>query len=148
MTWDGVWRDSVLAAFFYQRIIFTYAHLHTEKIAISEKTQEEIFYSTYSYVLTAFVMKSSAFWDITPHSPQKVNQNFGGKCRPHFQGRRIIRARNQLCLLPASFWFLAWLIFGPEDEGDVPPKRRLNFNGLHGVIWQNTELLNKWFVLL
>jgi hypothetical protein len=29
-------------------------------------------------------------------------------------------------------------LFDPEDEGDVSPKRRLTFNGLHGVTSQKT----------
>jgi hypothetical protein len=39
-------------------------------------------------------MKSSIFWDITPYSPLKVNQRFGGTCRLHLQDRRISLARN------------------------------------------------------
>jgi hypothetical protein len=31
-------------------------------------------------------------------------------------------------------------LFDPEDGGDVPPKRRLTFNGLHGVIYQKIVL--------
>jgi hypothetical protein len=31
-------------------------------------------------------------------------------------------------------------MFGSEDGGDVPPKRRLTFNGLHGVISQKIVL--------
>jgi hypothetical protein len=34
-------------------------------------------------------------WDITPCSPLEVNGHFRGKCRLHFQERRIIQARNQ-----------------------------------------------------
>jgi hypothetical protein len=32
------------------------------------------------------------------------------------------------------------LFYDPEDGGDVPPKRRLPFNGLHGVISQKIVL--------
>jgi hypothetical protein len=46
-------------------------------------------------VLTAVVMKSSVFCDITPCSPLKVNQSFGGTCRLHLQDRRISQAKNQ-----------------------------------------------------
>jgi hypothetical protein len=35
---------------------------------------------------------------------------------------------------------LLGLFFDPEDGSDVPPKRRLAFNGLHGIISQNTVL--------
>jgi hypothetical protein len=31
-----------------------------------------------SEVLTAMVMKRAIFWDITPCSPSKINQHFGG----------------------------------------------------------------------
>jgi hypothetical protein len=41
------------------------------------------------------VMKSSAFWDITPCSLLKVNWRFGGTCRIHLQGQKISQARNQ-----------------------------------------------------
>jgi hypothetical protein len=34
-------------------------------------------------VLTAVVVKSSIFWDITPCSPLSVNRRFGGTCRLH-----------------------------------------------------------------
>jgi hypothetical protein len=44
---------------------------------------------------TESTLKSSIFWDITPCSPLKVNQRFGGTCRLQLQGQRISRARNQ-----------------------------------------------------
>jgi hypothetical protein len=46
-------------------------------------------------VLTAVVMKSTIFRDITPCSPLKVNRRFGGTYRLNLQGLRISRARNQ-----------------------------------------------------
>jgi hypothetical protein len=39
-------------------------------------------------VLTAVVMKSTIFWDITPCSPVKVNRRFGRIYRLHLQGRK------------------------------------------------------------
>jgi hypothetical protein len=57
-------------------------------------------------VLTAVVMKSSIFWDITLCSPLKVNQRLGGTCHLHVQDRRISQERNQheaeLCYLLVS----------------------------------------------
>jgi hypothetical protein len=41
-------------------------------------------------------LKSSIFWDITPHIPSKASRRFGGKRRPHLQARIISQARNQL----------------------------------------------------
>jgi hypothetical protein len=62
--------------------------------------------------------------DITPRSPVKVNRRFGGTYR-HL----------------LSHWFLARLIVRPWIwKPYVRPKRRLTFNGLHGVISQKTVL--------
>jgi hypothetical protein len=86
-------------------------------------------------------LKSSVFWDVTPCSPLKTNRRFCGTCRLQFQGQRII-GQARLYLLPASVWFLSWLIIlRPwRWRRHVPPKRQLNFNGLHGVISHKTEL--------
>jgi hypothetical protein len=46
-------------------------------------------------ILTAVVMKSSNFWDITTHSPLKVNRSFGGTYCLRLEGRRISEARSQ-----------------------------------------------------
>jgi hypothetical protein len=46
-------------------------------------------------VLTAVIMNSLDFWDMTPCSLLKYNRCFGGTCRLHFQGRRIRQAINQ-----------------------------------------------------
>jgi hypothetical protein len=46
-------------------------------------------------VLTAVVMKTSTFWDITPCNPLKVNRRFGETCHVHLQGRRISQERNE-----------------------------------------------------
>jgi hypothetical protein len=75
-------------------------------------------------VLSAVVMKTAVFWDITPCSPLKVNRRFGGTYLLHLQGPRISRARYQR----------------ESRKRCVPPKRRLNFSGLYGVIFQKTVL--------
>jgi hypothetical protein len=41
---------------------------------------------------------------------------------------------------PLLLCFLLGLFFDPEDGGDMFPKRRLTFNGLHGVISQKIVL--------
>jgi hypothetical protein len=46
-------------------------------------------------VLTAVVMKSVVFLDMTPCSPLKVNRCFGETIRLHFHDRRIRQARNK-----------------------------------------------------
>jgi hypothetical protein len=79
------------------------------------------------WVLTAVIMKSTIFWDITLCSPLKVNRRFGGIYRLHLQGR-ISRARNQRenrwQAEPTCFHagFLLGLFFDPQDEVDVFPR--------------------------
>jgi hypothetical protein len=88
------------------------------------------------------VIKNTISWAITPWSPLKVNRRFGETYRLHFQGRIISRARNRSAfhLLSCCFLF-AWLILRPwKWRRHVPPKHRLTFNGLHGVISQKTVL--------
>jgi hypothetical protein len=41
------------------------------------------------------VMNTSTFWDIAQFSPLRVNLSFGGICRLHHQGLRIMQAKNQ-----------------------------------------------------
>jgi hypothetical protein len=83
-------------------------------------------------VLTAVVMKSSIFWDIMPYSPLKVNRRFRGTRRLHLQGRRNQREAGS----KQSSSVLKW-------RQHVPLKRRLNINGLHGVLSQTIEPLIK-----
>jgi hypothetical protein len=40
-------------------------------------------------VLTAMVMKSTIFWDITLCNPLSVNRRFGVTYRLHLQGKKI-----------------------------------------------------------
>jgi hypothetical protein len=57
-------------------------------------------------------------------------------------------SKNTLCLLPASCWFLAWLILWPwRCTRHVPPKRQLAFKSLYGLIFQNAELVVMVLVL-
>jgi hypothetical protein len=70
-------------------------------------------------VLTAVVMKSTIFWDITPWGPLKVYRRFGGTRHLHFQGRKISQAGNQLEAGSKQSWFLTWFILDPEDRGDI-----------------------------
>jgi hypothetical protein len=53
-----------------------------------------------SEALTAVVMKSTIFQDITPCSPLEVNRRFGEIYRLHLQVWRISQARNQ----PENRW--------------------------------------------
>jgi hypothetical protein len=74
--------------------------------------------------LTAVVLKSTIFWDITPCRPLKVNRHFGGTYS-HLLSR----------------WYLARLIWPWRWRRYAPPKRRLTVNGLHGIKSQKIVLL-------
>jgi hypothetical protein len=64
-------------------------------------------------VLTAVVMKSSMFWDITPCNPLEINRRFGGTFL-HLQGRRMSQARNY----PSGFTQISCLLFSDLEDGD------------------------------
>jgi hypothetical protein len=70
------------------------------------------------------------FWDIMSCSLLKVNRRFRRTSPPSSGWKKAP--------LAASFHvgFMLDLFFDPEDGGDVPPKRRLSFNGLHSVIFK------------
>jgi hypothetical protein len=94
------------------RYEFSITHL---AYLLSAKNEQKIKFD----VLTAVVMKSSVFWDITPYSLLKINQHLRGICYLYLQGRRIRQARShceagrkqsqaELCLLSCL-----------EDGGDM-----------------------------
>jgi hypothetical protein len=64
-----------------------------------------------------------------------MNRRFGKTYHLHHQ-RRLNRAKYQRESRLATCFHAGILLglFDPEDGGDVSPKRRLTFNGLHGVI--------------
>jgi hypothetical protein len=64
-------------------------------------------------VLTAVVMKSSVFWDITTCSPLKVSRRFGGTCNLHL---RESKWQAELRLSPA---FTLVSCLDPEVGGDT-----------------------------
>jgi hypothetical protein len=97
-------------------------------------------------------MKSSIFWDITPHriwgshrSGYKEFYLLGYNTVQHIESQST---STKLCLPLASSWFLAWLIFLTwRRRRNVPPKRWMSFNGLHDVISQKTELFRILYFL-
>jgi hypothetical protein len=58
-------------------------------------------------VLTAVVINVAFFWDIAPFSPY-VKRRFGGTCH-----------LSSFAYPAATHWFLALLIFDPEDGIDT-----------------------------
>jgi hypothetical protein len=73
-------------------------------------------------------MKSTIFWDITPCSQLKVKWRFGETSRSVFH--------------PLSCWFARLILWSWRWRRYVPPKRRLTFNGLHGILSKNILLFN------
>jgi hypothetical protein len=63
-------------------------------------------------------MKSTIFWEITPCSPLKINRRFGGTCRLHFHGRKIIQAINQ-CESRWQAELLLGIFFDPDYGSDI-----------------------------
>jgi hypothetical protein len=85
-------------------------------------------YCVGSEVITAVLIKTSVFWNITPQSQLKVNRRFGIICSYHLQGRRVIQAKLlAACFMPISLFDL---IFSPEFEDDM----------FSGVLSQKKEL--------
>jgi hypothetical protein len=80
-------------------------------------------------VLTAVVMKSTIFCDITPCNPFSVNRRFRGTYRLHLQDRK-----NKLSKKPA------WKQVASTWRWYVPPKRRLTLNRQHSIISQKMVL--------
>jgi hypothetical protein len=70
-----------------------------------------------SEVLTAVVMKSSVFSDITPRSPSKVKRRFGGTCPLLLKSRRINKPGKK----PAWKQLLLWGV----DIAPQSPYRRI-----------------------
>jgi hypothetical protein len=74
---------------------------------------------------------------VTPCSPSEVNGLSGGTYRLHLHGWRVSQTSNQQydglldykSTLQPRWW-----------KQDIPPKRRLTFNGMHLIISQNIEL--------
>jgi hypothetical protein len=71
-------------------------------------------------VLTAVVMKSTVFWDITPCSPLSGNRRFGGTYRLYLQGRKTKLSKKPACLPPAfNLVSCSAYYFDLEDGGDM-----------------------------
>jgi hypothetical protein len=64
-------------------------------------------------------MKSSAFWNITPFSPMKVNRYFGGTYRLNLQGRKVRNQHEEGSSQKLHAIIFFGLLFSPEDGGDM-----------------------------
>jgi hypothetical protein len=94
------------------------------------RVEDEDYYVGFE-VLTAVIMKSTIFWDITLCSPLSVNRRFGGNI-----------LRSSACHL-LSCWFLARLIFSSLKMKAICSPETSVDNGLHGFISQKTVLFMK-----
>jgi hypothetical protein len=101
------------------------------KEAISISTRNFRIYTYIYYVgfeiLTAVVMKSIIFWDITSCSTFNVNRRFGETYCLHLQASNLL-----------SRWYFLYL-FDPEDEGVLFLLFFLSFMG-----WGEAE--STWYV--
>jgi hypothetical protein len=87
---------------------------------------------THSMLLTRRMYKLLVWQSGSSTSvPSQVNRSFS----------RLCKQRQMLCLMPVSRWFLVWFILRFwRWRLHVSSKRRLTFNGVHGVISQKTEV--------
>jgi hypothetical protein len=98
-------------------------------------------------VLPPAVMKFNIFWDIVPCSPY-MSLCFGGTYHLHLQGRKSAKQETT-----CSCWFLARLIFNPEDGGDMFLRNissYMDYMALYPRIWKMfiiTSLLGPNFLL-
>jgi hypothetical protein len=77
--------------------------MNTEKKEIKEKRKRNKLIHMRFEVLSAVVMKSSVFWDITPCSPLKVNQHLRGTCQLAFNRlHNIISQKIELFITTTS----------------------------------------------
>jgi hypothetical protein len=84
-------------------------------------------------VLSAVAVKSFIFWDIFDLPEEHVASNFRVKAWN--------RQSAELSLMPASYWYLAWLTLRPwRRKRYIPPRHQLTFTRLQGVISQKLKL--------
>jgi hypothetical protein len=100
-----------------------------------EKALRPVWHCVGFEVLTAVVMKSTVFWDITPCSPLKVNRRFeetssSGSNKP---------SKIPIVISP-SRWYLARVFRPWRWRWHVPPKRRLTLSRLHSSVPQKMAL--------
>jgi hypothetical protein len=100
----------------YVRITFTdgqiiYIRLEMQK---GNHVDQINFYNVGFEVLTAVVMKSSVFWDITPCSPSKANQCSEEHVASIFRVEEYVEQETGRACHLMSHWFLVWLILRPR----------------------------------
>jgi hypothetical protein len=121
--WSSVYRGT------FQPAINTNIHRHLPRLTVDATMITTIQFRTFCLPVCYLKVKlrSTIFWDITSYSALKDNRRFEG-------------TYSTACHL-LSRWFLARLILRSwRWRRYVPQKRRLTFNGLHGVIAQKTVL--------
>jgi hypothetical protein len=111
-----------------------------EKIIVKDELgkmwKEQVMTCVGLEVLTAVVMKSPIFWDITPCSRLKISLRFGWTCRLHLQ-------QDPLAIY--SILVSCWHIFQLwRWKRHGPPKRPLAFKRLLGVTSQKIGLFKLW----
>jgi hypothetical protein len=100
-----------------------------------------------SFILVSYLVYSSTL-KMESACPSETSVEFQRTTRRYIPEDRTLHNhrcenhKSNTCLLLASCWFLAWFILQPwRWRRHVPPKLRLTFNGLQGVVFQKIELL-------
>jgi hypothetical protein len=105
---------------------FSSVSLNTSKYSMTT----EYLHSCHSCIIFHLIWRYIMFCDITPSSPLKGNQRFGGACRLHLQGlinQEIIQ--HETCS-NQSPW---------RRRRHISLKNTLTFNRLHGIMSQKIE---------
>jgi hypothetical protein len=84
-------------------------------------------------VLSAVIIKTSIFWNITSCSPLRVNRRLGGIYRIHLRGRKTRQTQKPR----ERMWQFGSVCHLPLWR--FPPKHRFTSHGLHVVIFQKIE---------
>jgi hypothetical protein len=85
-------------------------------------------------VLTAVVMKSSIFWDITSCSPLKVNRRFGGTYRLHLH-EYVLTAFRLISFSAYNSTLRMEAICSSETSVDFQRTTRRNISGDRTLQW-------------
>jgi hypothetical protein len=132
--WYGNFSDTTVTSEIYMIFYRRYYCAVTTSMCPSQISSESYIYL---YILSTateiLFLKSFTFWSLMPYSPLKFNRGFGRTHRLHLHGRMSRARYRRENDLPPAFTLVPCSAYSST-------KMEATFNGLHGVISQNTVL--------